>query len=302
MQLNTKQYFKKAEEGKYAIGQFNCSSADQIKAAILAAKNLRAPVIIGTSEGEAKFMGLRQAVKICEAYQEETGLLACAGRPIILNADHTYKDVKDLINLDKIKALLDAGYNSIHFDGSVLSYGENVKWTSEVVKMCKEKNPEISVEGELGFLPGASKLSKEKVEIKEEYLTNPEQALEFVKSTGIDRLAVSVGNSHGISFNEDKLQFERIAKIKEKIGDLAVLVLHGGSGIPDNDIQKAISLGIRKININTELRIAFTDALKKYFTENPDETTPYKYLEAPIEAMKKVVGSKIKIFGSENKV
>lgn len=295
MQLNTKQYFKKAEEGKYAIGQFNCSSADQVKAVILAAKNFNTPVIIGTSEGEAKFMGLRQAVKICEAYEEETDL------PIILNADHTYKDAKDIQNLDKIKALLNAGYNSIHFDGSVLSYEENVRWTSEVVKMCKGKNPEISVEGELGFLPGASKLSKEKVEIKEEYLTNPEQALEFVKSTGIDRLAVSVGNSHGISFNEDKLQFERIAKIKEKIGDLAALVLHGGSGIPDDDIQKAISLGIRKININTELRIAFTDALKKYFSENTDETTPYKYLEAPIEAMQKVVSNKIKIFGSENK-
>lgn len=295
MLFNTKQYFKKAEDGEYAIGQFNCSTADQVKAVISAAKKLNAPVIIGTSEGEAKFMGLKQAVKIIESYQEETGL------PIILNADHTYKDVKDLTNLDKIKELLDAGYNSIHFDGSVLPYEENVKWTSEVVKMCKEKNPEISVEGELGYLPGASKVTKEKVEIKEEYLTDSDQALEFVKATGIDRLAVSVGNSHGISFNEDKLQFERIANIKEKVGDLAVLVLHGGSGIPDEDIQKAVSLGICKININTELRIAFTDAFKKYFTENPDETTPYKYLDAPIEAMQKVVSGKIKVFGSENK-
>ncbi len=296
MNLNTKQYFNKAQEGKYAIGQFNCSSADQVKAVIVAAQKLKSPVIIGTSEGESKFMGIRQAVKLIESYQEETGL------PIILNADHTYKDVKDLINLDKIKDLLDAGYNSIHFDGSVLSYEDNVRWTSEVVKMCKEKNPEISVEGELGYLPGASKVTKEKVEIKEEYLTNPDQALEFVKATGIDRLAVSVGNSHGISFNEDKLQFERIANIKSKIGDLAVLVLHGGSGIPNEDIQKAVSLGICKININTELRIAFTDAFKKYFSDNSDETTPYKYLMAPIEAMEKVIESKIKIFGSENKV
>lgn len=295
MILNTKQYFQKAEEGKYAIGQFNCSSADQVKAVIQAAQNLRAPVIIGTSEGEGKFMGLRQAVKIAEAYEEETGL------PIILNADHTYKDAKDIKNIDKIKELLSAGYNSIHFDGSVLSYEENVKWTSEVVKMCKEKNPEISVEGELGFLPGASKISKEKVEIKEEYLTNPNQALEFVKSTGIDRLAISVGNSHGISFSEDKLQFERIANIKEKVGNLAVLVLHGGSGIPDEDIKKAVSLGIRKININTELRVAFTGALKDYFAKNPDETTPYKYLEAPIDAMQKVVENKIRVFGSQGK-
>lgn len=295
MILETKQYFQKAEKEKYAIGQFNCSSADQVKAVIQAAQYLRAPVIIGTSEGEAKFMGLKQAVKITESYQEETGL------PIILNADHTYKDAKDIKKLDKIKALLDAGYNSIHFDGSVLQYDENIKWTSEVVKMCKEKNPEISVEGELGFLPGASKISREKVEIKEEYLTNPEQVLDFVRSTGIDRLAISVGNSHGISFSEDKLQFERIAKIKEKIGNLAVLVLHGGSGIPEEDIQKAISLGIRKININTELRVAFTGALKEYFAQNPNETTPYKYLEAPIDAMQKVVENKIRVFSSGGK-
>lgn len=295
MQFNTKQYFKKAQGGKYAIGQLNCSTADQVRAVIIAAKKLNAPVIIGTSEGEAKFMGLRQAAKIIESYQEETGL------PIILNADHTYKDVKDLTNLDKIKALLDAGYNSIHFDGSVLSYEENVKWTKQVVDMCKAVSPDISVEGELGFLPGASKLSQEKVEIKEEYLTNPDQALEFVLATGVDRLAVSVGNSHGISADEPKLDFERIAKINDKVREHAVLVLHGGSGIPNEDIQKAISLGICKININTELRIAFTDGLKKYFAENPDETTPYKYMQYPIEEMQKVVEEKIVIFGSQNK-
>lgn len=295
MNLNTKQYFKKAQEGKYAIGQFNCSSADQVRAVMMAAKNLNAPVIIGTSEGESKFMGVRQAAKIIESYQDETSL------PIILNADHTYKDVKDLTNLDKIKELLDAGYNSIHFDGSVLSYEENVKWTKQVVDMCKAVSSDISVEGELGFLPGASKLSQEKVEIKEEYLTNPDQALDFVLATGVDRLAVSVGNSHGISAEEPKLDFERIAKINEKVKDYAVLVLHGGSGIPDEDIQKAVSLGICKININTELRIAFTNGLKDYFAQNPDETTPYKYFQAPIDAMQKVVEGKIKVFGSENK-
>jgi len=295
MNLSTKQYFKKAHDGNYAIGQFNCSSADQIKAVIQAAKNLKSPLIIGTSEGEAKFMGLRQAMKIAEAYEEETGL------PIILNADHTYKDVKDLTNLDKIKALLEVGYNSIHFDGSVLSYEENVKWTKRVVDMCKEVSPNISVEGELGFLPGASKVSKEKLEFKEEYFTNPEQALEFVKATGIDRLAVSVGNSHGISAEEPKLDLERIAKINEKVRDYAMLVLHGGSGIPDEDIKKAISFGIRKINVNTELRVAFTGALRDYFINNQDETTPYKFLQAPIDAMQKIVEQKIKIFGSENK-
>lgn len=295
MNFDTKQYFKKAQEGDFAIGQFNCSNADQVRSAVCAAVNLNAPIIIGTSEGEGKFFGLRQAAKIAEAYQEETGL------PIILNADHTYKDAGQIENLDKIKALLDAGYNSIHFDGSSLLYEENVKWTKMAVDMCKEKNKHISVEGELGYLPGASKLSKEVVEIKPEYLTDPDQALEFVKATGVDRLAVSIGNSHGISAGEPQLDFDRLIKIYQAVKDYAVLVLHGGSGIPDTDIQRAIFLGIRKININTELRVAYTSALKEYFAKNPEETTLYKYLQYPIDEMQKVVEGKIKTFGSQGK-
>ncbi|MEK7494110.1 MAG: class II fructose-bisphosphate aldolase [Patescibacteria group bacterium] len=291
MNLETKQFFEAAEESGYAIGQFNVSTADQIRAIMRVAMKLHSPVIIGTSEGECKFIGARQAVKLCEAYEEEAGV------PIILNADHTYKDVQEIKNLDTIQALLDAGYNSIHFDGSVLSFEENVKWTKQVVAMCKEKNSGISVEGELGFLPGASQISKEKVEIKPEYLTDPKQALEFVEATGIDRLAVSVGNSHGISFQEDRLDIERIAAIKEAIGKRAVLVLHGGSGIPADQIQAAIAHGIRKININTELRVAFHDALKATLTGS-GETTPYKFLPPAMDAVARIVEEKIKLFGS----
>lgn len=290
MNLNTKQFFSDAEEGRYAIGQFNASTADQIRAIMGVAKKHKTPVIIGTSEGECKFIGARQVVKLCEAYEE-------AGISVILNADHTYKDAKDIKDLNTIRALLDAGYNSIHFDGSVLSFEENVKWTKQVVEMCKEKDPGISVEGELGFLPGASEISKEKVEIKPEYLTDPKQALAFVEATGIDRLAVSVGNSHGISFQEDRLDIERIAAIKEAIGARAVLVLHGGSGIPNEQITAAIANGIRKININTELRVAFHDALKATLVGS-DQTTPYKFLPEAMDAVARVVEGKIKLFGS----
>lgn len=290
MNLNTKQFFSDAEKGKYAIGQFNASTADQIRAIMKVAAESHAPVIIGTSEGECKFIGARQAVKLCEAYEE-------AGISVILNADHTYKDATDIKNLDMIRTLLDAGYNSIHFDGSVLSFEENVKWTKQVVEMCKEKDPGISVEGELGFLPGASEMSKEKVEIKPEYLTDPKQARAFVEATGIDRLAVSVGNSHGISFQEDRLDIDRIAAIKEAIGSRAVLVLHGGSGIPDEQVSAAIARGIRKININTELRVAFHDALKATLVGS-DQTTPYKFLPPAMDAVARVVEGKIKLFGS----
>ncbi|MCR4323176.1 MAG: class II fructose-bisphosphate aldolase [Candidatus Azambacteria bacterium] len=291
MNLNTKQFFSTAEKGGYAIGQFNASTADQIRAIMRVATELRAPVIIGTSEGECKFIGARQVVKLCEAYEEEGGV------PIILNADHTYKDAQDIENLDMISALLKAGYNSIHFDGSVLSFEENVKWTKQVVALCKEKDPRISVEGEIGFLPGASEVSDKKVEIKPEYLTDPKQALEFVQATGVDRLAVSVGNSHGISFQEDRLDIARIIAIKEAVGDHAVLVLHGGSGIPDDQIRDAITSGIRKININTELRIAFHDALKATLVES-SQTTPYKFLPPAMDAVARVVEGKIKLFGS----
>lgn len=290
MNLNTKQFFNDAKEGGYAIGQFNASTADQIRAIMKTALEFRSPVIIGTSEGECKFIGARQVVKLCEAYEE-------AGISVILNADHTYKDAKDIKDLGTIQELLNAGYNSIHFDGSVLSFEENMKWTKQVVKMCKEKDPGISVEGELGFLPGASEISKEKVEIKPEYLTDPKQALAFVEATGIDRLAVSVGNSHGISFQEDRLDIERIAAIKEAIGARAVLVLHGGSGIPNEQISAAIAGGIRKININTELRVAFHDALKATLVGS-DQTTPYKFLPPAMDAVARVVAGKIKLFGS----
>ncbi|OGD23648.1 hypothetical protein A2Z10_03335 [Candidatus Azambacteria bacterium RBG_16_47_10] len=291
MNLNTKKLFHDAEAGGYAIGQFNASTADQIKGIIGTAARMRAPVIVATSEGECAFIGARQVVKLCEAYEEEAGI------PIILNADHTYKDAEKIENLDKIKALLTAGYNSIHFDGSVLSFEDNVRWTKQVVELCKEKDPGISVEGELGFLPGASEVSEKKVEIKPEYLTDPAQALEFVRATGVDRLAVSVGNSHGISFQEDRLDIERIGKIKEAIGDHAVLVLHGGSGIPDEQIRAAIAHGIRKINVNTELRVAFHGALKEVLTTTP-QTTPYKFFPPAIDAVARVVEGKITVFGS----
>lgn len=291
MNCNTKKLFRDAEAGGYAIGQFNASTADQIKGIMAVASRLRSPVIIATSEGECAFIGARQAVKLCEAYEEMTGV------PVILNADHTYKDAAVIENLDKITALLDAGYNSIHFDGSVLPFEENVRWTKQVVALCKEKDPGISVEGELGFLPGASELSEKKVEIKPEYLTDPAQALAFVEATGIDRLAVSVGNSHGISFQEDKLDIDRIANIKKAIGDRAVLVLHGGSGIPDDQIKAAIAHGIRKINVNTELRIAFHTALKNVLTTTT-QTTPYKFFPPAIDAVSHVVEGKIGIFAS----
>jgi len=230
MELNTKQYFKKAAEGKYAIAQLNVSSADQMKVVARVASELKAPFIFGTSEGESGFLGMKQAVVLAELYAKETGV------PVILNADHTK-------SLDKVKEYLDAGYNSIHIDGSLLPYEENLEITKKTVEMCKEVSEDISVEGELGRIggTGSSKVFTEAVEIKKEFMTDPKQALEFAEATGIDRLGVSIGNLHGIStVGEPKLDFERLQELNNILEDKCVLVLHGGSGIPEADIKKAV--------------------------------------------------------------
>lgn len=287
MNLATKQWFQKAQTGAYAIGQFNVSTADQIKSIMKVAVQMKSPVIFGASEGERDFLGARQAVKLLEAYEEQTGL------PIILNADHTK-------SVAKVEEALKAGFNSIHFDGSELEYEENVKQTKYVVEMAAKFGTDISVEGELGYIAGVSKLTNKKIEIKPEYYTEPAQAAEFVLRTGVDRMAIVIGNSHGISLDEPALNIPRLKQTYDLIQNKAVIVLHGGSGIPDQQIQDAIANGIRKININTELRLAFHDTLKQTL-DTTDETTPYKYFVSAMDAMGKVVESKMTLFGSTNK-
>jgi len=279
---------KKAQKGKYAVGQFNVSTDEQIKAIIEVAKDLKSPVIIGTSESEREFIGTKQAVALVDAWRKETDL------PIILNADHCK-------SFESAKEAIDAGYDMAQFDGSQLQFEENTKATREVVEYAKNKNPELLVEGELGYLRGSSEIRKEKIEIKEEDLTKSEEAKEFVKKTGVDCLAVVIGNMHGIESESKKLYLERLKEIQRVI-PATLLVLHGGSDTVEEDIKKAIKLGIVKININTELRVAYSDALEKEIKEHPDEVKPYKILAPAVEEMKKVVAKKIELFGSKGKI
>lgn len=281
--INAIEILKKAREGGCAIGQFNVSNLEAIKAVLNAARNLKAPVIIGTSEGEREFIGRRQIVKLIEAYQEELPI------SVILNADHTK-------SFEEIKKVVDAGYSAVHFDGSELAFEENIKITKEVVEYAKSRDENILVEGELGYLRGGSNIH-EAVEIKEEDMTKPEEVTEFVKETGIDSLAVVIGNVHGIVKGGDpKLDLKRLKKIKEAAGK-TFLVLHGGSGIDEKDIKGAIKIGIVKININTELRVAYIQALRKILSERPEETTPYKIFPDAISAIQKITEDKIKLFG-----
>jgi len=289
-----KEILKKAQADHYAIGAFNFSTAEVLKAIVAQAKELNAPIIVATSENEAEFFGMREAAALVDAWRHGSKL------PIILNLDHGKK-------LATIKKAIAAGYSAIHFDGSSLSYEENIKQTKAVVDYVREVEEtfdrEIIVEGELGYLRGASAVHSEALEIKPEDLTRPEQAKDFIEKTGVDSLAIVIGNAHGVfAVGEERLNLERLAQIKEAIGDKAFLVLHGGSGIPAEDVKKAIEIGIVKVNINTELRVAYKEGLDEELKDKPNETTPYKILGPSTEGVKKVVSEKIKLFGSQDKI
>ena len=276
--------FQKAKENKYAIGAFNVSNLEQLKAIIQAAKKLQSPVIVSTSQGESKFIGKKQIRALIDSYKKDL--------PIFLHLDHGK-------SFEIVQEAIEAGYDSVHFDGSELDFEENVAVTKKIVDLAKEKGIK-NVEGELTHMLGQSSI-EEAIEIKEEDLTDPDQALEFVEKTGVNSLAVAIGSIHGIfkSGQNPHLFLDRLKQIENKIGDKAFLVLHGSSGTPEEDIKKAIELGIVKVNVNTELRLAYTNTLKKTLKDNPDQTTPYKIMPSVVEAVQKVVEEKIKLFGSD---
>ena len=283
-----KEYILDAEKKGIAIGHFNISNIEGLKAIFQAAKNLDVPVIIGTAEGERNFIGTKQVVALVKSLREEYNY------PIFLNADHTY-------SFDKVKEAVDAGYDAVIFDATGLSFEENIKITKQCVDYAKSVNPNIIVEAELGFIGKSSQVLEgipEGVKITEEFLTKPEEAKKFVEETGVDMLAPAVGNIHGMlkGGKDPALNIARIAEIKKAVG--IPMVLHGASGNSPEDIKAAIKAGMAVVHINTELRVAYRKALVKSLQENPDEVAPYKYLKDPIKAMSEVVEAKIKLFSN----
>lgn len=282
-------YLKKALKEKWAVPHFNISTFEQLKAMVNVAKRVRSPLHIGTSEGESGHMGLHQSVALVRSFCEESGV------PIFLNADHFH-------SVEEAKSAIDAGYDSIGIDLSLKPYEENTEGTKEVVRYAKARNSAISVEGELGYLRGSSTIQREVIEIKPEDMTDPVQAREFVKETGIDRFAPAIGNIHGIAANEPNLDFSRIESIRALIPDTVSLVLHGGSGITDDMVKRAIGLGMNNVHINTEIRVVYINALRAFLEKNPNETTPYKIFPPVLEAIEIKVEEKIKLFGAVNKI
>lgn len=282
-------YLLKANKEGWAIGQFNFSDFTQLRAIIETGKKLRSPLILGTSEGESKFFGLKEAVCLRDFFRKKTKI------PIFLNLDHGK-------SYDYILEAIKAGYDMVHFDGSDLSLEENIQITKKIVKIAKKKG--VLVEGEVGKIGKESSLVyKEKFKIKETNLTDPQDALIFFQKTNVHLLALSIGNFHGISLKGPcpALKLNLLKEIKKRLKKNAFLVLHGGSGISKKDIKGSIKNGIVKININTEIRLAFCQSLRKILNHQPQEIRPYHFLPQVQKSIEKVVSSKIMLFGSFSK-
>ncbi len=278
----------KAVSSKTAVGHFNISNLEGVWAVFNAARELKVPCIIGVSEGERNFVGVRQISAVVKTLREQFDF------PIFLNADHTY-------SVDKVKEALDAGFDSVIFDGTELPFEENVKATRECVVYARSLGRDVIVEAELGFIGKSSKILDgipAGVKISEEFLTKPDEALRFVSETGIDMLAPAVGNIHGMLSGgvDPALNIGRIKEIHDAVK--IPLVLHGGSGNSAEDISSAIASGVGVVHINTELRVAYRKALALSLQENPEEIAPYKYLKGPLQAMQKAVSDKLKIFNN----
>lgn len=278
-----REIIKDAESAKKAIGHFNISTIEVLWSIFHAAQELNQPVIIGISEGERKFLGVRQTAALVQSIREEYN------HPIFLNADHSY-------SFESVKSAVDAGFDAVIFDGARLPFEENIELTKECVAYARSVNPDILVEGELGYIGQSSKfLEAMPEEILKSGKTTTEQAKEFVGRTGVDLFAPSVGNVHGIikTGNPD-LDISLIRALREAAG--VPLVLHGGSGIKDGDFTEAIDAGVAIVHINTEIRKAWRDAVVDALAENPDEVSPYKILASAKEAVEEVVRERIGLF------
>lgn len=277
------------ETERAALGHFNVADLTLLKAVFAAAGETGLPVLVGASEGERAFLGARQLAALVKSSRDETGL------PVFLNADHTH-------SLEKGLEAAQAGFDSVGIDFSALPFEENVAKTKEAVQAIKAVNPSVLVEGEVGNIGTGSEIH-ETAQGDPKTLTTPEQARQFVESTGIDILAPAVGNMHGMlkSMVEGKvkkhLDIQRISEIKKATG--LFLTLHGGSGTDDEDFREAISAGINIVHINTELRVAWRRSLSESLAKDTNEVVPYKILRPVIDSVKQVISSRLRLFNPQ---
>jgi fructose-bisphosphate aldolase class II len=268
------------------VGHFNVSTLDQIWAIADAAKTLGVPVIVGVSEGEREYTGVKAVVEIIRSIQR------LRDQEIFINADHTY-------SFEKVKEAIDAGFDSVIYDGAKLSLSENIKEAKRCVEYSKKCGREVLIEGEIGFIGTSSKILDaipDGAVVKSENMTSFEDAKKFIEETGVDMLAPAVGNIHGIvKGGEPNLNISRIKELSKL--DVP-LVLHGASGNSKEDIVGAIRSGISIVHINTELRVAYRSALVQSLQIDTEEVAAYKYMKPAKNAMQRLVEEKLKLFST----
>ncbi|EJR14186.1 MULTISPECIES: tagatose-bisphosphate aldolase subunit GatY [Bacillus] len=281
MLVSTQFILRNAQEQGYAVPAFNIHNLETLKAVIESAVELRSPVIIAATPGTIKYMGKEYLLHMIEAARKQYEI------PISLHLDH-HEDISD------IKNCIDSGVRSVMIDASHHPFEENIQIVQEVSLYAKQYG--VTVEAELGQLSGI----EEDIKVENSIYTDPYQAKEFVERTNIDSLAVAIGTAHGLYKGEPKLDLQRLINIRKQVN--IPLVLHGASGLSDSLVQETIRLGICKVNIATELKIAFGTALRHYLHSHPEENDPRKYFSDAIMAMKRVVADKIKMCKSLNRV
>jgi len=284
--LALRNVLEQAKQDGVAVGHFNIADLVILRAVFASARELNVPVIVGASEDERKFVGVRQISALVRSLREEFNF------PIFLNADHTHS-LASAIDVAK------AGFDSIVFDLSALPMEENIRQTKAAIELLKGINPTILIEGEIGDIGTGSAIHESSPDLSK-WMTTPEEAKQYVDATGVDILAPAVGNMHGMlqSMVEGKtkkhLNITRIAQIKSATG--IVITLHGASGTDDEDLRKAIAAGINIVHINTELRVAWRRGLEQALAQHPQEVVPYKVLPVVIEAVKQVATERLKLF------
>ena len=286
MLVSATEMLKKAKAGRYAVGQFNINNLEWTKAVLLTAQEQNSAVILGVSEGAGKYMGgYKTIVGMVNGMLEELKITV----PVALHLDHG--------SYDGCLACIEAGFSSVMFDGSHYPIEENVKKTRELVRLVRENN--MSIEAEVGSIGG-----EEDGVVRKGEVADPAEC-KMIADLGVDFLAAGIGNIHGkYPDNWEGLRFDTLDAIQQQTGDLP-LVLHGGTGIPEEQIKKAIDLGVAKINVNTECQLTFTAATRKYFEEGKDLVgkgfDPRKVLAPGFEAIKETVKEKMELFGSVGK-
>ncbi len=273
---------KEAVAGKYAVGAFNCNNMEIVQAIIGAAEAERAPVIIQASQGAIKYAGINYIVGLTKLAAESASV------PVALHLDHG-------TSFDQVMQCIRSGFSSVMFDGSKLPVEENIEITNQVLAAARPVG--VSVEAELGKIGGTE--DDITVDERDAMLTDPDEAKYFVDRTGVDSLAVAIGTAHGRYKGEPKLDFDRLTRIHSLVD--TPIVLHGSSGVPDEAIKEAISRGVCKVNIDTNIREAFTGSCRRVIAEKPDEIDPRKILGPAREAATEIIREKIRLFGSSGK-